>query len=188
MTPVLAGVRRRLRRRLRTTAGYDTLAKRLAKAEAAQGRQAEKLARLQERVGRTKERVEDIKLTAYRAHSSYEILSAQVGAIEERLEDLAEKLGAGHFEADDAGRSAARSLVEEIREEHRRIRVRFGAVTQYEERLRRLESALAEEIAMAAELAHEAAQHGALADAPTHGAVDLPDDQLPDDQLPVTTS
>ena len=66
--------------------------------------------------------------------------------------------------------------------------LRFGAVTQYEERLRRLESALAEEIAMAAELAHEAAQHGALADAPTHGAVDLPDDQLPDDQLPVTTS
>ena len=41
---------------------------------------------------------------------------------------------------------------------------------------------------MAAELAHEAAQHGALAGAPTHGAVDLPDDQLPDDQLPVTTS
>ena len=188
MTPVLVGVRRRLRRRLRRTTGYDVLVKRVAKLESAQAKQAEKLARLQERVGRTKERVEDIKMTAYRAHSSYEILSAQVGAIEERLQDLAEKLDTGQYEAGDEERSAARSLVDEIRDEHRRIRVRFGAVTQYEERLRRLESALAEEIATAAELAHQAAQHGVLADAPTDGAVDLPDDPLPDDQLPVTTS
>jgi chromosome segregation ATPase len=183
MTRVLVGVRRRLRRRLRKAGGYDALATRLAKSEAAQARQAEKLGRLQERVSRTKERVDEIKLTAYKAHSSYEILSAQVGAIETRLQDLAEQLGTGRYDADDESTATARSLVEEIRDEHRRIRVRFGAVTQYEERLRRLESALAEEIAVAAELAEQAAQHGALADAPTHGAVDLPDDQSP-----VTTS
>lgn len=179
MTRVLVGVRRRLRRRLRRAAGYDALVARLAKTEAAQARQAAKLARLQERVSRTKERVDEIKLTAYRAHSSYEILGAQVGAIEERLQDLAEKLSTGPYDADDESRASARGLVEEIRDEHRRIRVRFGAVTQYEERLRRLESALAEEIATATELAHQAAQHGALLDAPTHGAVDLPDDQQP---------
>jgi chromosome segregation ATPase len=188
MSPVLGGVRRRVRRRLRRTVGYDQLVKRVAKLESAQARQAEKLTRLQERAGKTKERIEEIKLTAFRANSSYEILNAQVGAIEERLQDLAVRLETGRFDTNDADTAAARSLVEEIRDEHRRIRVRFGAVTQYEERLRRLESALAEEIAMAAELAHQAAQHGALADAPTHGAVDLPDDQLPDDQLPVTTS
>ena len=188
MTPVLVGVRRRLRRRLRRAAGYDALVTRVAKTEAAQARQAEKLARLQDRVAKTKERVDEIKLTAYRAHSSYEILSAQVGAVEERLQDLADKLGAVPAVLDAESTASARSLVEEIREEHRRIRVRFGAMTQYEERLRRLESALAEEIVVAAELAHQAAQHGALADAPTHGAVDLPDDQRPDDQLPVTTS
>jgi chromosome segregation ATPase len=179
VTRVLVGVRGRLRRRLRRAGGYDELVKRVKEVERAQARQAEKLARLQERAGRTRERVEEIKLTAYRADSSYEILSAQVGAVEERLQDLAEKLGAGSFATDDAGTESARSLIEEIRDEHRRIRVRFGTVTQYEERLRRLESALAEEMAAAAELAQQAAQYGVLADAPTHGAVDLPDDHLP---------
>jgi chromosome segregation ATPase len=188
MTPVLVGVRRRLRRRLRSAAGYDQLVTRLKKTEAAQSRQAKQLARLQDRVGRAKVRVDEIKLTAYKAHSSYEILSAQVGAIEERLQDIADRLEGGQLVPDDEASAAARSLVEEIREEHRRVRVRFGTMTQYEERLRRLESALAEEIAVAAELAHQAAQHGALADAPTHGAVDLPDEQQPDEQRPVTTS
>lgn len=182
MTPVLAGVRRRLRRRLRRAAGYDQLRARLVKVESAQSGQADRLARLQDRVGRTKERIDDIKLTAYRAHNAYEVLSAQVGAIEERLQDLAGAIGPGPRGMDDESATAARDLVEEIREEHRRVRVRFGVVTQYEERLRRLESALAEEIAAAAELAQQAAQHGVLADAPTHGAVDLPDEP---DELPV---
>ncbi len=53
-------------------------------------------------------------------------------------------------------------------------------MTRYEERIRRLESALAEEMAAAAELAHQAAQHGALANAPTHGAVDIPEDPVAD--------
>lgn len=179
MTRVLVGLRRRLRRRLRSAAGYDDLLARVKKLESAQSRQADKLAQLQQRVGKAKDRVDEIKLTAYRAHSAYEILSAQVGAIEERLQDLADKAGTGPYESDDESAASARSLVEEVRDEHRRIRVRFGAVTQYEERLRRLESALAEEVAAATELAHEAAQHGALRDAPTQGAVELPDDQLP---------
>jgi K+/H+ antiporter YhaU regulatory subunit KhtT len=100
-----------------------------------------------------------------------------VGAIEVRLQDLSDKLGKGRFETNDEDTASARSLVEEIRDEHRRIRVRFGTMTLYEERIRRLESALAEEMAAAAELADQAAQHGALLDAPTQGAVDLPDDQ-----------
>jgi chromosome segregation ATPase len=180
VTRVLVSVRRRLRRRLRRAGGYDELVARVAKTEAAQTRQAEKLARLQERVSQAKDRLDEVRLTAYRAHTSYEILSAQVGAIEARLQDLAEQLETGPDGADgadDEDTAAARSLVAEIRDEHRRIRVRFGTMTQYEERIRRLESALAEEMAAAAELAHQAAQQGALADAPTHGAVDLPDDQ-----------
>jgi chromosome segregation ATPase len=188
VTPVLAGVRGRLRRRLRRTAGYDVLVKRVAKLESAQAKQAEKLTRLQDRVGRTKERIEEIKITAFQAHTAYEIVKAQVGAMEVRLQDLADGLDTARLGTDGEGSAEARTLVEEIREEHRRIRVRFGTMTQYEERIRRLESALAEEMAAAAELAHEAAQHGALRDAPTHGAVDLPDDQRPDDQRPLTTS
>jgi chromosome segregation ATPase len=179
MSPVLGRVRTRLRRRLRRAGGYDQLVKRIAKTESAQARQAEKVARVEERIGRLRDRLDEVKLTAYRAHSSYEILNAQVGAIEVRLQDLAETLATGRFAADDEDTALARSLVEEIRDEHRRIRVRFGAVTQYEERLRRLESALAEEMAAAAELAHRAAANGALLDAPTQGAVDLPDEQQP---------
>lgn len=179
MTPLLVHVRRRLRRRLRRTSGYDELVKRLTKAESGQARQAEKLARLEERVGRVKDKLDEIKLASYRANTSYEILGAQLGAVEERLQDLTEKVGSEPYDADDEGRADARNLVEEIREESRRIRVRFGTMTQYEERIRRLESALAEEIAAATDLARRAAEHGALADAPTHGAVDLPDDQRP---------
>jgi hypothetical protein len=96
--------------------------------------------------------------------------------IEERLQDLTDKVEAGSYDATEDEKAEARSLIEAVREEHQRIRVRFGAVTRYEERLRRLESALAEEMAAAAELAHQAALNGALANAPTHGAVDLPED------------
>jgi chromosome segregation ATPase len=182
VTRILVSVRRRLRRRLRRAGGYDELVARVARTESVQARQAEKIARLQERVARTRERLDEIRLTAYRAHTSYEILGAQVGSMEERLQDLAESLetrsgGADSaIGADDEDTAVARGLVAEIRDEHRRIRVRFGTMTQYEERIRRLESALSEEMAAAAELAHQAAQHGVLADAPTHGAVDLPDD------------
>ena len=117
-----------------------------------------------------------MKPVAYRVQSLYEILAAQVGAIEERLQDLTDKVEAGGYDATDGEKAETRSLIEAVREEHQRIRVRFGAVTRYEERLRRLESALAEEMAAAAELAHQAALNGALANAPTHGAVDIPED------------
>lgn len=125
------------------------------------------------------ERFQETKLAAWKAESLYEILSAQVGALEERLQNLTEKVELGAFEATDQEKTEARSLVEEIRDEHRRIRVRFGTMTGYEERIRRLESALAEEMAAAAQLAHQASQHGVLANAPTHGAVDIQDDQPP---------
>jgi chromosome segregation ATPase len=172
----MTGVRTRLRRRLRKSSGVDKLAKRLAKTDAKLARQGERLATLGERVKRNRELLDEMKPVAYRVQSLLEILAAQVGAIEERLQDLTEKVEAGGIDATDGEKAETRSLIQEVREEHQRIRVRFGAVTRYEERLRRLESALAEEMAAAAELAHEAALHGALANAPTHGAVDLPEE------------
>jgi predicted nucleic acid-binding Zn-ribbon protein len=172
----MTGVRTRLRRWLRRSSGGDLLAERLAKTDRRLARQGERLARQGERLKRNKELLDEMKPVAYRVQSLYEILAAQVGAIEERLQDLTEKVEAGGFDATDGEKAETRSLIQEVREEHQRIRVRFGAVTQYEERLRRLESALAEEMAAAAELAHEAALNGALANAPTHGAVDIPED------------
>lgn len=179
MTRLLPGLRKRLRQRLRRASGHDQLAKRLAKTQAAQKRQAERLTRLSERLRLHQERFQETKLAAWKAESRYEILSAQVGALEERLQNLTEKVELGAYDATDEEKAEARSLVEEIRGEHRRIRVRFGTMTEYEERIRRLESAFAEEMAAAAELAHQAAQLGALADAPTLGAVDIPEDQPP---------
>jgi predicted nucleic acid-binding Zn-ribbon protein len=172
----MTGVRTHLRRRLRRSSGVDQLAKRLAKTDARLTRQGERLTTLGERLKRNKELLDEMKPVAYRVQSLYEILAAQVGAIEERLQDLTEKVEAGGFDATDGEKAETRSLLQEVREEHQRIRVRFGAVTRYEERLRRLESALAEEMAAAAELAHQAALNGALANAPTHGAVDIPED------------
>jgi len=172
----MTGVRTRLRRQLRQSSGADQLAKRLAKTDAKVARQGERLTTLGKRLKRNKELLDEMKPVAYRVQSLYEILAAQVGAIEERLQDLTEKVEAGGFDATDAEKAETRRLIEAVREEHQRIRVRFGAVTRYEERLRRLESALAEEMAAAAELAHEAALHGALANAPSHGAVDIPED------------
>ena len=172
----MTGVRTRLRRRLRRSSGVDQLAERLAKTDARLARHGEKLTTLGARVKRNRELLDEMKPAAYRVQSLLEILAAQVGAIEERLQDLTEKVEAGGFDATDGEKAETRGLIQEVREEHQRIRVRFGAVTRYEERLRRLESALAEEMAAAAELAHEAALHGALANAPAHGAVDLPEE------------
>lgn len=172
----MTGVRTRLRRQLRKSSGVDQLTKRLAKTDAKVARQGERLTTLGERLKRNKELLDEMKPVAYRVQSLYEILAAQVGAIEERLQDLTDKVEAGSYDATEGEKADTRSLIEAVREEHQRIRVRFGAVTRYEERLRRLESALAEEMAAAAELAHQAALNGALANAPTHGAVDIPED------------
>ena len=169
-----------MRRRLRRSSGYDELARRLARAEARLQRQDGRLARHAERLDRHKERLDAIKPTAWRAATLLEVLAAQIGAIEERLQSLSDKVEFHGGDATDAEKAQARSLLEEVREEHRRIRVRFGVVTRYEERVRRLESALAEEMAAAQELAIEAAQRGALTNAPTHGAVDIPEDPVED--------
>jgi hypothetical protein len=59
-----------------------------------------------------------------------------MGALEERLQT-------GTFVADDASMAQARSLVDEVRREHEQVRVRMQLVSHYEERLRRVEQALA---------------------------------------------
>ena len=62
----------------------------------------------------------------------------QVGAQESQLESLRDEIGAVPA-ADRPQIDEARSLIDEIRREHRQIRVRLTAVAQYEDRLRRLE-------------------------------------------------
>jgi hypothetical protein len=178
----MSRVRKSIRTRLRRSAGFFELKKRLAKVEARLARQDERLKRQNDRLHRQRELLATIKPIALRAQIAIEILGAQISAMEERLESLTEKVHTGGGRIATADEIAAdRTLLEEVREEHRRIRVRFGVVTSYEERLRRVESALAEEMAAAADLARTAGLNGALANAPTHGAVDLPEE--PEDAL-----
>jgi hypothetical protein len=152
----------------------------MAKAEARLQRQQERLERHGERLDRHKERLDVIKPTVWRAATQLDVLAAQIAAIEERLANLSNTAAFRGDEPTDAEKAEARSLLDELREEHQRIRIRFGVVTLYEERIRRLESALAEEMAAAEELAIEAARRGALTNAPTHGAVDIPEDPVDD--------
>lgn len=76
---------------------------------------------------------------------------AQFGTLEVRLAELEQRLGdalparpdadAAVVDGDDL--AAARRLVDEVRTEHERIRVRMQVVSAYEERLRRVEESVA---------------------------------------------
>jgi chromosome segregation ATPase len=166
---------RTLRKRLRRSTRLELLEQRLARSEARINRQRQRLTNLDERLRRQRALLDELRPAAYRSRALYEILGAQVGSMEERLQTLTETVELGRYDATDEEKAEARSLLEEVRDEHRRIRVRFGIVARYEERIRRLESALADEMAAAARLAREAALNGAVADAPTEGAVDIPE-------------
>ena len=66
-------------------------------------------------------------------------VSPQLAALEERLEDLRQRLDVPDLAASDGDRAEARSLVEEVRREHAQVRARISAATVFEERLRVLE-------------------------------------------------
>lgn len=69
-------------------------------------------------------------------------ISPQLAALETKVEELRQALGSTPAVSSPSDLDTARSLVEEIRAEHARIRVRLSAVTSYEERLRRIEEKL----------------------------------------------
>jgi chromosome segregation ATPase len=172
-----------LRAVLKSAHRLEVVERRLAKTETRLKRQneritsqGERLKRYDERLRGQKQRLDQATRMATRTHSLFEIIRSQVAGIEERLQNLTERVERAQYDATDQEQAQARSLLEEIRDEHRRIRVRFGVVARYEERLRRLESALAEEMVAAAALAREAAMNGMVAGASSDGAVDIPDE------------
>lgn len=126
---------------------------RLARLEQAVEAQAERLQRQQDRLGRQRaaldqqarrlsyytEQVVKAIDSATGVKSSFEILDSQVGALEMRLADLTDQASAARLAVGERDAVEARSLLDEIRTEHARIRERFGVVAAYEERLRRLE-------------------------------------------------
>jgi len=68
-------------------------------------------------------------------------IGPQVAALEERVETLREAVASPPV-ADDADRAEARSLLEEVRREHARVRARASSLERFEERVRRLEDEL----------------------------------------------
>jgi hypothetical protein len=163
-------------RRLRSLKAVLLAPRRLAAIERRLARTEARLKRQDERLRRQRQRLDATNRKAKHADGLVEILSSQLGGIEVRLQSLTELLDREPYAATDEEQTQARNLLEEIRDEHRRIRVRFGVVARYEERLRRLESALAEEMVAAAALAREAALNGVVAGTPSAGAVVLPDE------------
>jgi DNA repair exonuclease SbcCD ATPase subunit len=73
------------------------------------------------------------------------VLQQQLSSLESRLQQLLDdaqtKTGMHSAAAEDT-RSAEAKLLEDIRREHRLVRARFGAISRYEERMRRLEAAI----------------------------------------------
>jgi chromosome segregation ATPase len=72
-------------------------------------------------------------------------MSAHLAALDERLAAV-ERAPAGEDEAG-GDHTEARALIEEIRDEHARVRARLTAIARYEERIGRLEAALADHAA-----------------------------------------
>ena len=86
---------------------------------------------LQERIERQHARIAELERELARL--------TQLAALEERLEDLRQRLDVPDLDASDTNRAEARSLVEEVRREHAQVRARISAATVFEERLRVLE-------------------------------------------------
>lgn len=106
-------------------------------------RQAKQVDALTKALASVKERLRPIEAAAHTREVEHGRLRVQVGVFEERMGRLEQRLESGSFVADDASMAEARSLVDEVRHEHEQARVRMQIVSHYEERLRRVEEALA---------------------------------------------
>jgi len=67
-------------------------------------------------------------------------IAPQVAALESRIEEIRERLETAPSGSDER-QTAARDILDSVRREHEQIRARFAGMSQYEERLRRLEGA-----------------------------------------------
>ena len=111
--------------------------------------QRQRLDKAEQRVDRHRTRLreqlesqEAIHADLSRLSAVYPVLEQQMSSFETRLQQLLDAAAGDAIEATDADRAEARNLLDEVRREHGLIRVRFGVISRYEERLRRLEAAL----------------------------------------------
>ncbi len=103
---------------------------------------AEALHDLQERVAELERRVDNERRRVGAHDRDLARIGPQVAALEERVEALRERLEPPAV-ATAAEADQARSLLDDVRREHARVRVRVTSLTRYEERIRQLEDAVA---------------------------------------------
>lgn len=149
-------VRHRLAEARATVVGTKGLRARVAKHTAALSAlrarvdtQQERLARHDQRLKDIETRIKDVDRGTVLDTVERERRDTQFGTIEVRLADLEQRLadaasGLGDAPLDEQQLAAGRSLLDEVRTEHARIRARMQVVSAYEERLRRVEESVAE--------------------------------------------
>jgi hypothetical protein len=146
--PDSASAYRRARRRFgqwrRKVVDPDDLKGRQRRLKERVDQQARQVAELKSTVATLGKRVRVVELASEHREREHGNLTIQVGRCQELLGEFEERLRSERFLAEPAEEAEARRLVDEIRREHERIRVRMQAVAQYEDRLRRIEAAVAD--------------------------------------------
>ncbi|HET7821757.1 MAG TPA: hypothetical protein VFL10_09540 [Ornithinibacter sp.] len=111
--------------------------------------QKQRIARQDQRMKALEARVKDLNRATSLDLREGERRDSHVGALEVRLADLEQVLadsasGVTATRPDDDQLAAGRTLLDEVRTEHARIRARMQVVSAYEERLRRVEESVTE--------------------------------------------
>jgi hypothetical protein len=111
--------------------------------------QKQRIARQDQRMKALEARVKDLNRATSLDLREGERRDSHVGALEVRLADLEQLLadsasGVAAKRPDEEQLAAGRSLLDEVRTEHARIRARMQVVSAYEERLRRVEESVTE--------------------------------------------
>lgn len=111
--------------------------------------QKQRIARQDQRLKALEGRVKDLNRATSLDLREGERRDSHVGALEVRLADLEQTLadtasGVTATPLDDEQLAAGRTLLDEVRTEHARIRARMQVVSAYEERLRRVEESVTE--------------------------------------------
>jgi flagellar biosynthesis chaperone FliJ len=126
----------RLLHRRRDARLQDLLGEALAPIRERLATQNRRISRLEARLN---ERLPEAVGKANRTYAQLERLQPQLAAVEQRLEELRQRLDTRIDPGTTAEQQEAQRLVDVLRREHEQIRSRMSAITWYEERLRKLE-------------------------------------------------
>ncbi|MDQ3506381.1 MAG: hypothetical protein M3446_11875 [Actinomycetota bacterium] len=100
---------------------------------------ARNTAPLDARLAALEKRIEELAAESAWTANELRRIAPQTAALESRLADLAAATEPP-LSADDAELEASRQLLDEVRDEHRKVRLRLSGVTHFEDRLRKLET------------------------------------------------